>query len=62
MNKRPIVQYGILGYVKRYESYESFGGVFRYVVLAAVELTVSEKICGIFMDVLKDISEAFNFD
>ena len=57
-----MLQYNILGYVKRYESYETIGGVFRDVTRAAVELTVTEKIWGILLDVLRTIAEAFNFD
>jgi hypothetical protein len=32
------------------------------VTRAAVELTVTEKIWGILLDVLRTIAEAFNFD
>ena len=55
-------QYNILGYVKRYESYETIGGVFRDVTQASVEMTVTENIWGILMDVLQTIAEAFHFD
>ena len=48
--------------VKRYESYETIGGVFRDVMQASLELTVTDKIWGILMDVLQTIAEAFNFD
>lgn len=57
-----MLQYNILGYVKRYESYETIGGVFRDVTQASVELTVTEKIWGILIDVLQTIAEAFHFD
>ena len=57
-----MLQYNILGYVKRYESYETIGGVFRDVTQASVELTVTEKIWGILMEVIQTIAEAFNFD
>ena len=57
-----MLQYNILGYVKRYESYETIGGVFLDVTQASVELTVTEKIWGILIDVLQPIAEAFRFD
>ena len=57
-----MLQYNILGYVKRYESYETIGGVFRDVTQASVELTVTEKIWGILIDVLQTIAEAFHFN
>ena len=57
-----MLQYNILGYVKRYESYETIGGVFRDVTQASVELTVTEKIRGILIDALQTIAEAFHFD
>ena len=56
-----MLQYNILGYVKRYESYETIGGVFRDVTQASVELTVTEKIWGILIDVLQTIAEVFHF-
>jgi len=36
--------------------------VFRDVTQASVELTVTEKIWGILMEVIQTIAEAFNFD
>ena len=57
-----MLQYNILGYVKRYESYETIGGVFRDVTQDSVEMTVTEKIWGILIDVLQPIAEAFRFD
>ena len=57
-----MLQYNTLGYVKRYESYETIGGVFRDVTQASVELTVTEKIYGILMGALQTIAEAFHFN
>ena len=57
-----MLQYNILGYVKRYESYETIGGLFREITQSSVELTVTEKIWGILMEVIQTIAEAFNFD
>ena len=57
-----MLQYNILGYVTRYESYETIGGVFRGVTQASVELTVTEKNWDILIDVLQTIAEAFHFD
>ena len=36
--------------------------MFRDVTQASVELTVTEKIWGILIDVLQTIAEAFHFD
>ena len=57
-----MLQYNILGYVKRYESYETIGGLFREVSKSSVELTVNEKIWGIIMEVLQTLADAFSFD
>ena len=46
----------------RKKSYETIGGVFRDVTQASVELTVTEKIWGILIDVLQTIAEDFRFD
>ena len=57
-----MLQYHILGYVKRYESYDTIGSVFRDVTQVSVELTVTEKIRGILIDVHQTIAPAFHFD
>ena len=57
-----MLQYKILGYVKRYESYETIGGLFREITQSSVELTVTEKIWGIIIDLLNVIADAFSFD
>ena len=59
-----MLQYNILGYVKRYESYETIGGVFRDVTQASVELTVTEKNWGGHPNrcSIQTIAEAFHFD
>ena len=57
-----MLQYNILGYVKRYESYETIGGLFREITQSSVELTVTEKIWGIIIDLLNVIADAFSFD
>ena len=57
-----MLQCNILGNSKRYESYETIGGVLRDVTQASVELTVTEKIWGILINVLQTIAEAFHFD
>lgn len=44
------------------ESYETIGGVLRDVTQASVELTVTEIIWGILIDVLHTIAEACHFD
>ena len=57
-----MLQYNILEYIKRYESHETIGGAFRDVTQASVELTVTEKIWGILVEVIRTIADAFIFD
>lgn len=42
-----ILQYNLLSYVKRFESYETIGGLFREITAQTLELSVTEKIWGL---------------
>ena len=57
-----ILQYNLLSYVKRFESYETIGGLFREVTEKAVELSVTERIWGLIMEVISTVAEIFSTD
>jgi len=57
-----MMQYNILGYVKPFESYETIGGLFREVSKKSIELSVTEKIWGIIIDIVNTISEVLSTD
>ena len=57
-----LLQYNILSYVKRYESYETIGGLFAEISKNSVELSVAERICRLIVDVINVIAEVLNCD
>ncbi|MCF0223015.1 MAG: transposase [Fibrobacter sp.] len=57
-----MLQYNLLSYVKRFESYETIGGLFREITTQMVELSVIEKIWGIIQEIVSAIAEFLSAD
>lgn len=57
-----VLQYNILSYVKRCESYETIGGLFAEITKNSAELSVTEKIWLLIVEVVNVIAEALNCD
>lgn len=57
-----VLQYNILSYVKRNESYETIGGLFAEISKNSVELSVAEKIWLLIIEVINVIAEVLNCD
>ncbi len=57
-----VLQYNILGTVKRFFSYETIGGLFHQATDGVVQLSVTEKIWGILQELVSIIAEAFGTD
>ena len=55
-----ILQYNILSYVKRCESYETIGGLFAEITKNSVELLVAERIWLLIAEVINVIAEVLN--
>ena len=53
-----ILQYNLLSYVKRFESYETIGGLFREITAQTVELSVTEKIWGLIQQLVSAIADS----
>jgi hypothetical protein len=56
------LQYNILSYVKRNESYETIGGLFAEITKNSVELSVAEKIWLLIVEVINVITEVLNYE
>ena len=54
-----ILQYNLLSYVKRFETYETIGDQFREITEHTVELSVAEKIWGLIVEVFSVIVDFF---
>jgi len=57
-----MMQYNILSYIKRFEAYETIGGLFRQTTQGAVELSVTDKIWDIILDIVAIIANLFSAD
>jgi len=57
-----MIQYNILCYAKRINSYETTGGLFRDIKDEALELTLAEKIWGIIVETANAIAEFVECD
>ena len=57
-----VLQYNILSYVKRNESYETVGGLLAEVTKNSAEFSVAERIWLLIIEVIVVISEALNCD
>jgi len=56
-----MLQYNLLSYVKRFESYETIGGLFREITAQTVELSVTEKIWGLIQEIVSVTADFFSF-
>ena len=57
-----VLQYNILSYVKRNESYETIGVLFAEITKNSVELSVAERIWLLIVGVINVIAEVLNCD
>ena len=56
------MQYNILATARRFSSYETIGGLFREVTRNSVELTTTERIWGIIIDIVSEIAQCFEIE
>ena len=56
------LQYNILCYVKRFDSYETIGGLFAEVTTGTKELSIVEKIWLLIIEVVTAIAEQVSAD
>ena len=57
-----ILQYNILGTVKRFTSYETIGGLFHQATDGVIQLSVTDRIWGVLQELVNIIAEAFGID
>lgn len=57
-----MIQYNVLAFVKRFEAYETIGGLFKQVSAQTLELTIAERIWQLMTEVLVSISELVDMD
>ena len=57
-----MMQYNILCSVKRFEAYETIGGLFAEVTNDTLELSVSDKIWALVLDFVLQVAERYSID
>ena len=57
-----MMQYNILCTVKRFEAYETIGGLFAEVTNDTLELSVTDRIWCIILDFVLNIAEHYSID
>lgn len=57
-----MIQYNILSSIKRFEAYETIGGLFRTTINGAIELSVTDRIWELIIQVVAIIAEMFSAD
>lgn len=57
-----LMQYNILSHIKRFEAYETIGGLFDRTVNGAMELSVTERIWELILQIVAVIAELFSAD
>lgn len=57
-----ILQYNILSTVKRFEAYQTIGGLFKEATNGAIQLSVTERIWGVLQELVRIIAETFETD
>ena len=57
-----MMQYNILSFIKRFEAYETIGGLFNQTVNGTMELSVTERIWDLILQIAAIIADLFSAD
>ncbi len=56
------IQYNLLSTAKRFSDYETVGGLFKDAAKSSVELTLTERIWDIMLEMVREIAQCFNIE
>ena len=56
------MQYNLLSTARRFSDYETVGGLFKDAAKGSVELTLTERIWDIMLEMVREIAECFNIE
>ena len=56
------MQYNLLSTARRFSDYETIGGLFKDATKGSVELTLTERIWDIILELVREIAECFNIE
>jgi hypothetical protein len=54
------MQYNLLSTARRFTDYETIGGLFKDVMTDSVELTITENIWDIMVELVREMAQCFN--
>lgn len=57
-----VMQYNILSFIKRFEAYETIGGLFNQTINGTMELSVTERIWDLVLQIVSAIADLFSAD
>ena len=57
-----MIQYLILSFKKRFESYETLGGVFRHSKQLLQEMVLAERLWFLFLEIIREVGETLEID
>ena len=57
-----MMQYNILSFIKRFEAYETIGGLFNQTINGTMELSVTERIWNLILQIVSAIADLFSAD
>ena len=57
-----MLQYNILSTVKRFEAYQTIGGLYNEATQGVIQLSVTDRIWGVLQELVRIISETFETD
>ena len=57
-----VMQYNILSFIKRFEAYETIGGLFNQTINGTMELSVTERIWDLILQIVSAIADLFSAD
>jgi hypothetical protein len=56
------MQYNLLSTARRFSDYETIGGLFKDAAMSSVELTLTERIWNMILEMVREIAECFNIE
>lgn len=57
-----VMQYNILSTARRFSDYDTVGGLSRDATMSSVELTLTESIWDMILEIVREIAECFNIE
>ena len=62
MNAITAMQYNLLSTARRFTDYETIGGIFMDVMTDSVQLTITEKIWDMMVELVREMAQCFNIE